>query len=107
MDERQEVLDECTPLLPTGVPNGVDEALRSIGSGRPTGQVHQRIGDEDQTPMCPEGFGTPHAIRVEAQRPLTVLIKRVDGMISNDKFCCTRCGTLPLSWWRRPLRLRR
>ena len=30
----------------------------------------------------------------------------LNGMITNDKFCCTRWGTLPLSWWRRPLRLR-
>jgi hypothetical protein len=53
MDERYEVLDECTPLLPTGVPKGSDEALRSIGYGRQTGQVQQRIGDEDQRPMVP------------------------------------------------------
>jgi hypothetical protein len=31
----------------------------------------------------------------------------LDGMITNDKFCCTRWGELQLSWWRRPLRLRR
>jgi hypothetical protein len=30
----------------------------------------------------------------------------VDGMITNDKFCCTRWSQLQLSWWRRPLRLR-
>ena len=29
-----------------------------------------------------------------------------NGMITNDKFCLTRWGTLQLSWWRRPLRLR-
>ena len=34
------------------------------------------------------------------------LLAIVNGMITNDKFCCTRWGTLPLSWWRRPLRLR-
>lgn len=33
--------------------------------------------------------------------------KRFNGMITNDKFCCTRWGALQLSWWRRPLRLRR
>ena len=32
--------------------------------------------------------------------------KGLNGMITNDKFCCTRWGQLPLSWWRRPLRLR-
>ncbi len=30
----------------------------------------------------------------------------LNGMITNDKFCCTRWGILPLSWWRRPKRLR-
>jgi hypothetical protein len=36
-----------------------------------------------------------------------VLVDRLDGMISNDKCCCTRWGGLQLSWWRRPHRLRR
>ena len=31
---------------------------------------------------------------------------KLNGMITNDKFCCTRWGQLHLSWWRRPLRLR-
>ena len=30
----------------------------------------------------------------------------LNGMITNDKFCCTRWCQLRLSWWRRPLRLR-
>jgi hypothetical protein len=29
-----------------------------------------------------------------------------NGMITNDKFCCTRRTMLRLSWWRRPKRLR-
>ena len=32
--------------------------------------------------------------------------KQLNGMITNDKFCCTRWSQLQLSWWRRPLRLR-
>jgi hypothetical protein len=107
MDEHQQSLKQRAPLLPTGVPNGLDEALRSIRYGRQARQVQQRRGHEDQTPMFPNGFRTPHAILVEAQRPLAVLITRFDGMISNDKFCCTRWGVLQLSWWRRPNRLRR
>jgi hypothetical protein len=31
----------------------------------------------------------------------------LNGLITNDKFCCTRWGTLHLSWWRRPDSLRR
>ena len=30
----------------------------------------------------------------------------LNGMVTNDKFCLTRWGTLQLSWWRRPLRMR-
>src|SRR6267142_2643545 len=30
-----------------------------------------------------------------------------NGIISNDKCCCTRWGVLQRSWWRRPHRLRR
>ena len=76
MHEQQELLQQRTPLVPTGVPDGVDEALRSIRYGRQTRQMQQRIGREDQTPMFPKGFGTPHAVLVETQLPLTVLIKR-------------------------------
>src|SRR6266576_945321 len=76
MNEHQEPLKQRTPLLPTGVPNGLDEAPCSIRYGRQTGQVQQRVGHEDQTPMFSDGFGAPHTILVEAQVPLTVLIKR-------------------------------
>jgi hypothetical protein len=31
---------------------------------------------------------------------------KLNGTITHDKFCCARWGTLQLSWWRRPLRLR-
>jgi hypothetical protein len=51
MDEHHEPLQHCTPLLPTGVPNGLDEGPRSLRYGRQTRQVQQRIGYEDQTPM--------------------------------------------------------
>src|SRR6266487_3113766 len=98
MDEHQQLLQQRTGLFSTGVPNGVDEALRPTRCSRQTRQMQQRIGHEDQTPMFPHGFGTPHAILVEAQLPLTVLIERFNGTITNDKFCCTRWGVLPLSW---------
>ena len=76
MNEHQEPLQQRTPLLPPGVPHGVDEAPCSIRYGRQTGQVHQRVGHEDQTPMFSDGFGAPHTILVAAQVPRTVLIKR-------------------------------
>ena len=45
-------------------------------------------------------------IVVHPQRRFRFLEALFNGMITNDKFCCTRWGTLPLSWWRRPRRLR-
>ena len=72
MDERRQPLQQCAPLLPTGVADGLKEALRSIRYGRQTRQG-QRIGYEDQTRMFPDGFGTPHAILVRAQPSLAVL----------------------------------
>ena len=74
MDEHQQPLKLRGPLLLIGVPHGVDEALRSIRYDRQTGEVPQRIGHEDQTPMCPDGIGTPHATVTKAQQPLAILI---------------------------------
>jgi hypothetical protein len=43
----------------------------------------------------------------EMEAPAFLVRKKgLDGMITNDKFCCTRWSQLQLSWWRRPLRLR-
>ena len=39
MDKQQELLKERTPLVPTGVPNGLDEAPRALRSSRQTRQV--------------------------------------------------------------------
>jgi len=41
--------------------------------------MQERIGYEDQTPMFLNGFGTAHAILVEPQMGLTVLIKGFNG----------------------------
>jgi hypothetical protein len=32
--------------------------------------------------------------------------KPFDGLLTNDPFCFVRFTILPLSWWRRPLRMR-
>ena len=42
----------------------------------------------------------------EAGELFAVAEEKLNGMITNDKFCCTRWDILPLSWWRRPKRLR-
>jgi hypothetical protein len=41
----------------------------------------------------------------EATR-LEVREHRLNGLITNDKFCLSRTGRLALTWWRRALRLR-
>jgi len=45
-----------------------------------------------------------------ARRQSTPLFEPIDealdGLITNDKFCFVRFLVLPLSWWRRPLRMR-
>jgi hypothetical protein len=74
MDEDHQFLQPRAPLLPTSVPHGVEEALRSIRYHRQTGQVPPRVGHEDQTPVVSKGCSTPPAIVVEAQLSLAVLI---------------------------------
>src|SRR5215813_1628846 len=97
MDEHQQSLHQRTPLLPTGIPNGLDEAFRSTRYRRQTRQVQQRIGHEHQTPMFPNGFGTSHAVLVEAQVPLAVLIKRfhLPDIMPPKVEAFTRCISRP------------
>jgi hypothetical protein len=44
---------------------------------------------------------------VQAGALFGLLVILFDGLITNDKFCCVRRLRLTLTWWRRPLRLRR
>jgi hypothetical protein len=90
MDNHQQLLKQRAALLPTGVPNSLDEALCSIRFSRQTRQVPQRRGHEDQTPMCLNGFGTPHAILVEAQMCVTVRIERFHPPLQIDGDNLTR-----------------
>jgi hypothetical protein len=79
-------------------------ALCTCTCDAPVGQ--EGIGEADQMPVC---HGRPVGailVMAEPQQRLGVFHPRLDGMISNDKFCCTRWGALQLSWWRRPQRLR-
>jgi DNA invertase Pin-like site-specific DNA recombinase len=43
----------------------------------------------------------------KAQAVLELAVVVLDGLITNGKFCCTRRVRLGLTWWHRPLRLRR
>jgi len=64
-------------------------------------------GEHTELDVTGDAMGRPMINRAEAQpRGLHPPEAGLDGMISNDKFCCTRWGGLQLSWWRRPNRLR-
>jgi hypothetical protein len=48
----------------------------------------------------------PSLTIIQAGKLLGISKDKLNGTITNDKFCLTRWGKLQLSWWRRPLRLR-
>ncbi len=98
----QQLLEQSDGLLATHLPDGSDGGCSLSQWRREAGEVQERVGHEHQTPMLCNGFGAAHALRVQAQVSLTVLVKSLNGMITNDKFCTTRVCVLPLSWWRCP-----
>jgi hypothetical protein len=46
-------------------------------------------------------------VLVQADQALAGLEALLDGLITNGKFCCVRHVGMDLTWWHRPLRLRR
>jgi hypothetical protein len=80
-------------------------ALCTIALDAQVGQ--EGIGEADQLQVCHGRPVRPVLVLAEPQQLLGIFQPLLDGMISNDKFCCTRWGVLQLSWWRRPHRLRR
>ena len=72
--------------------------------GRQTRYDQQRDSHQRKQPR--PGGNRFDARLGKAQPPFRVAKAGLNGMITNDKFCCTRWGKMPLSWWRRPLRLR-
>jgi hypothetical protein len=44
----------------------------------------------------------PHFVVVHPECRFALFKALFNGLITNDKFCCTRWGILHLSWWRRP-----
>jgi len=69
LDDPQALLPPRTPLVPTGVPTGVEAVVRSIRSRRHTDPGPQRSGHDDQTPGVPTG-GFPPAVLVAPTAPL-------------------------------------
>jgi hypothetical protein len=42
----------------------------------------------------------------QASKLFGITKDKLNGTITNDKFCLSRWDEMQLSWWRRPLRLR-
>ena len=66
--------------------------------------IHRQRHDQDQAfkAICMLQL---RGLQIEAAA-LEVGERRLNGLITNDKFCLVRTSRLALSWWRRPLRLR-
>jgi hypothetical protein len=83
--------------LPTAIDGG--------GLGADHGQERVRQHGQGHPPVP----AAPAADLVLVQADLTFggLEALLDGLITNGKFCCVRWMQLSLTWWHRPLRLRR
>ena len=75
----QQFLEQSDGLLATHLPDGSD-GDNAVSQWRgETGQVQERVGHAHQTPMFLNGCGAAHAVRVQAQMSLTVLVKGFGG----------------------------
>src|SRR5215216_3687119 len=70
-----------------------DPAATWVGPGVRGDLGEQLVLEVSGQPAGVEGLGALRAV--------------VDGLITNGKFCCIRRVRLGLTWWHRPLRLRR
>jgi hypothetical protein len=92
------------PLLPPAQPG--KQAYLGIFK-RDTELIQEASRHPRQRNECTHGIDLEDLDLLPAQALFRDLEGIFNGIISNDKFGLTRRGTLPLSWWRRPLRLRR
>ena len=72
------------------------------------GRDHQEgVGHHGQGHPAVPGAPAADLVVVQSDQALAGLEALFDGLITNGKFCCTRRLRLGLTWWHRPLRLRR
>ena len=99
-------IDCCRTLQGIGQLSGIQLCVSHIAESFPQPQSGG-VGDQ--------GEGN-HLLQVtllfvhelgQMQQILTIAESFFNGLITNDKFCLTRRGQLKLTWWRRPLRLRK
>src|SRR5258708_27966770 len=63
----------------------------------------ERLGEDGEGDVAvPAGVGAALEV-VQGEAVLELAVVVLDGLITNDKFCCTRRERLSLSWWRKPL----
>jgi hypothetical protein len=86
----------------------VDQAAQAVlDDFRPGGdQFQEQKHDREGQAMQLEHRTQVGAFQIKAVR-FEVAEHFFNGLITNDKFCLTRKGQLQLTWWRRPLRLRK
>src|SRR6266581_8291156 len=70
------------------------------------GIKHPPGNDAVERQAALQAFTRGQLARFDATATFQNPMPHFNGMITNDKFCCTRWSQLQLSWWRRPLRLR-
>jgi len=90
-----------------GIGLKVTEAVAGTGGqpDQPMDHRGQRANEQEDFPAL--GVAAARILQAKAPpAPFAVAEGFLNGMITNDKFCCTRWDILPLSWWRRPKRLR-
>jgi hypothetical protein len=65
------------------------------------------VGQQGQGDVAVPAWPAADLVVVQTDLVLGLLEAVLDGLITNGKFCCTRRVRLRLTWWHRPLRLRR
>ena len=63
-------------------------------------------GGEGSVEVEMESVGISRLAIGQAGELLGISKEKLNGLLTNDKFCLSRYGRLHLNWWRRPLRLR-
>ena len=68
---------------------------------------HEQVGQDRNAHGFLTAICVPtDLVLAQAQARFQLPVQDLNGMITNDKFCCTWWSQLQLPWWRRPLRLR-
>jgi len=103
-----QAIDMANDLTRTGPATEIvaEHLIGAFGGSLPHPQIHEQASDEGHVDLHLHAVGTLTEQMTTAQDALEPAEEEFNGMITNDKFCCTRWDVLPLSWWRRPKRLR-